>query len=248
MRIAFEISAEPRNDQGKGASRRLRHSGKVPAILYGAHAEPTRLALEHHKVLALSADEKFYSSIISVSIGGQKQPAIVKDVQMHPARTAVMHIDLQRVMENEKIRLHLPIHFRGAAASPGVKTQGGVISHHMADIEVVCLPKDLPEFVELDLSAMNLNESLYVTDLKVPAGVTISALAHGANPPVVSVHAPRVAEPEAVVEDAAVAVAAPVEGAVAAAAPAAGADAKKGAEAKKDDGKKDAAKKEGGKK
>jgi len=248
MRIAFEISAEPRNDQGKGASRRLRHSGKVPAILYGAHAEPTRLALEHHKVLALSADEKFYSSIISVSIGGQKQPAIVKDVQMHPARTAVMHIDLQRVMENEKIRLHLPIHFRGAAASPGVKTQGGVISHHMADIEVVCLPKDLPEFVELDLSAMNLNESLYVADIKVPAGVTVSALAHGANPPVVSVHAPRVAEPEAVVEEAAVAAATPAEGAVAAAAPAAGADAKKGAEAKKDDGKKDAAKKEGGKK
>ena len=248
MRIAFEISAEPRNDQGKGASRRLRHSGKVPAILYGAHAEPTRLALEHHKVLALSADEKFYSSIISVSIGGQKQPAIVKDVQMHPARTAVMHIDLQLVMENEKIRLHLPIHFRGAAASPGVKTQGGVISHHMADIEVVCLPKDLPEFVELDLSAMNLNESLYVADIKVPAGVTVSALAHGANPPVVSVHAPRVAEPEAVVEEAAVAAATPAEGAVAAAAPAAGADAKKGAEAKKDDGKKDAAKKEGGKK
>jgi large subunit ribosomal protein L25 len=248
MRIAFEISAEPRNDQGKGASRRLRHSGKVPAILYGAHAEPTRLALEHHKVLALSADEKFYSSIISVSIGGQKQPAIVKDVQMHPARTAVMHIDLQRVMENEKIRLHLPIHFRGAAASPGVKTQGGVISHHMADIEVVCLPKDLPEFVELDLSAMNLNESLYVADIKVPAGVTVSALAHGANPPVVSVHAPRVAEPEAVVEEAAVAAATPAEGAAAAAAPAAGADAKKGAEAKKDDGKKDAAKKEGGKK
>ena len=248
MRIAFEISAEPRNDQGKGASRRLRHSGKVPAILYGAHAEPTRLALEHHKVLALSADEKFYSSIISVSIGGQKQPAIVKDVQMHPARTAVMHIDLQRVMENEKIRLHLPIHFRGAAASPGVKTQGGVISHHMADIEVVCLPKDLPEFVELDLSAMNLNESLYVADIKVPAGVTVSALAHGANPPVVSVHAPRVAEPEAVVEEAAVAAATPAEGATAAAAPAVGADAKKGAEAKKDDGKKDGAKKEGGKK
>ncbi|MGB8694224.1 MAG: 50S ribosomal protein L25/general stress protein Ctc [Steroidobacteraceae bacterium] len=248
MRIAFEISAEPRNDQGKGASRRLRHSGKVPAILYGAHAEPTRLSLEHHKVLALSADEKFYSSIISINVGGQKQPAIVKDVQMHPARTAVMHIDLQRVLENEKIRLHLPIHFRGAAASPGVKTQGGVISHHMADIEVVCLPKDLPEFVELDLSAMNLNESLYVADIKVPAGVTISALAHGANPPVVSVHAPRVAEPEAVVEEAAVAAATPAEGAVAAAAPAAGADAKKGAEAKKDDGKKDAAKKEGGKK
>jgi large subunit ribosomal protein L25 len=244
MRIAFEISAEPRNDQGKGASRRLRHSGMVPAILYGAHAEPTRLALEHHKVLALSADEKFYSSIISVSVGGQKQPAIVKDVQMHPARTAVMHVDLQRVMENEKIRLYLPIHFKGAAASPGVKTQGGVVSHHMADIEVICLPKDLPEFVELDLSHMNLNDSLFVADIKVPAGVTVSALAHGANPPVVSIHAPRVAEPEPVAEEAAAAAATPAEGAVAAgaAAPAAG------AEAKKEEAKKEPAKKEGGKK
>jgi len=243
MRIAFEISAEPRNDQGKGASRRLRHSGKVPAILYGAHAEPTRLALEHHKILALSADEKFYSTIISVSVGGATQPAIVKDVQMHPAKAAVMHVDLQRVMENEKIRLHLPIHFKGAAGSPGVKTQGGVVSHHMADLEVICLPKDLPEFIELDLSNMNLNDSLFVADIKVPAGVTVSALAHGANPPVVSIHAPRVAEPEAVVEEAAAA-ATPAEGAVAAgaAAPAAAA----GAEAKKDDAKKEpAAKKEG---
>ena len=162
MRIAFELSAEPRNDQGKGASRRLRHSGKVPAILYGAHAEPVRLSLEHHKLLPLVADEKFYSSIISVNVGAQKQPVIVKDVQMHPARNAVVHLDLQRVLENEKIRLHLPIHFKGEAASPGVKTQGGVVSHHMADMEVVCLPKDLPEYIELDLSAMNLNDTLYL--------------------------------------------------------------------------------------
>jgi len=247
MRIAFEVNAESRHDQGKGASRRLRHAGKVPAILYGAHLEPTRLALEHHKVLALSADEKFYSSIISISINGQKQPAIVKDVQMHPARTAVMHIDLQRVMENEKIRLHLPIHFKGAAGAPGVKTQGGVVSHHMADIEVVCLPKDLPEFVELDLSAMNLNESLFLADIKVPAGVTVSALAHGANPAVVSIHAPRVAEPDPVAEEAAAATATPAEGAVASAAPAAGAEVKKD-DAKKDVGKKDAPKKEAPKK
>ena len=247
MRIAFELSAEPRNDQGKGASRRLRHSGKVPAILYGAHAEPARLALEHHTLLALVSDEKFYSSIISISVGAQKQPVIVKDVQMHPARNAVVHVDLQRVLENEKIRLHVPIHFKGEAAAPGVKTQGGVISHHMADMEVVCLPKDLPEFIELDLSNMNLNDSLYLKDVPVPTGVTISALAHGANPPVVSIHAPRVAEPEPTAE----VEAAPAEGAVAAA-PAEGAagakkeDGKK-EEAKKDEGGKDA-KKEGGKK
>ena len=243
MRIAFELSAEPRNDQGKGASRRLRHSGKVPAILYGAHVEPTRLALEHHKLLALVGDEKFYSSIISINVGAQKQPAVVKDVQMHPARNAVVHVDLQRVLENEKIRLYVPIHFKGAAASPGVKTQGGVVSHHMADMEVVCLPKDLPEYIELDLSAMNLNDSLYLTDIKVPAGVTISARAHGANPPVVSIHAPRVAEPEPTAE---AAEAAPAEGAVAAA-PAEGAAGAKTEEGKKEEGAKDA-KKEGGKK
>jgi large subunit ribosomal protein L25 len=245
MRIAFELNAEPRDDQGKGASRRLRHSGKVPAILYGAHAEPVRLSLEHHKLLPLVADEKFYSSIISVKVGVQQQPVIVKDVQMHPARNAIVHLDLQRVLENEKIRLHLPIHFRGEAASPGIKTQGGVVSHHMADMEVTCLPKDLPEYIELDLSAMNLNDTLYLTDVKVPAGVTISALAHGANPPVVSIHAPRVAEPEPTAE----AAAAPAEGAVAAA-PAEGAAAP-AADAKKEEGKKDAgkdAKKEGGKK
>ena len=246
MRIAFELSAEPRNDQGKGASRRLRHSGKVPAILYGAHVEPTRLALEHHKLMALVADEKFYSSIISIRVGGQLQPAVVKDVQMHPARNAVLHVDLQRVLENEKIRLYVPIHFKGEAAAPGVKTQGGVVSHHMADLEVVCLPKDLPEYIELDLSGMNLNDSLYVSDIKVGAGVTISALAHGANPPVVSIHAPRVAEPEPTAE----AEAAPAaEGAVAAA-PAEGAAGAAGAkkeEGKKEEGAKEA-KKEGGKK
>ena len=245
MRIAFELRAEPRIDQGKGASRRLRHSGKVPAILYGAHVEPTRLSLEHHKILPLVGDEKFFSSIISIKVGAQQQPVIVKDVQMHPARNAVVHVDLQRVLENEKIRLHVPIHFRGAAAAPGVKTQGGVVSHHMADMEVVCLPKDLPEYIELDLSAMNLNDSLYLTDIKVPAGVTISALAHGANPPVVSIHAPRVAEPEPTAEVAAE----PVEGAVAAA-PVEGAAAV--AVAKKEEGKKEEAgkdaKKEGGKK
>ena len=243
MRIAFELSAEPRNDQGKGASRRLRHSGKVPAILYGAHVEPTRLSLEHHKLMALVADEKFYSSIISIKVGGQQQPAVVKDVQMHPARNAVLHVDLQRVLENEKIRLYVPIHFKGEAASPGVKTQGGVVSHHMADLEVVCLPKDLPEYIELDLSGMNLNDSLYVSDIKVGPGVTVSALAHGANPPVVSIHAPRVAEPEPTAE----AEAAPAaEGAVAAA-PAEGAAGAKKDEGKKEEGAKDA-KKEGGKK
>jgi large subunit ribosomal protein L25 len=244
MRIGFEINAEPRNDQGKGASRRLRHAGKVPAVIYGGHAEARSVALEHQKLLHLVENEKFYSSIISVNVGGEKQPAIVKDVQMHPARNAVLHIDLQRVNENEKIRLHLPIHFHGAAAAPGVKTQGGVVSHLMADVEVTCLPKDLPEFLEVDMSAMNLNDTIFLADVKLPAGVTVSALIHGRNPPVVSVHAPRAAEPEPTAE---AATAAAAEGAVAGAAPAA-AEAGKKDDAKKDEGKKEAPKKEAAKK
>ncbi len=239
MRIGFELSAEPRVDQGKGASRRLRHAGKVPAILYGGHAEARNLSFESHKLLGLIENEKFYCSIISVNVGAEKQPAIVKDVQMHPAKHAILHIDLQRVSENEKVRVHLPIHFKGEAIAPGVKTQGGVISHLLSDIEITCLPKDLPEFVEADMSAMSLNDSLHLSDLKIPEGVTISALAHGRDAPVVSIHAPRAAEPEPTAEAAA------AEGAVAAA-PAA--DAKAG-DAKKDDGKKEAApKKEAGKK
>jgi len=239
MKISFEVHAEPRDDQGKGASRRLRHAGKVPAILYGGRAEPKALALDHEKLRLVVSDERFYSSIVSVNIGAERQPAIVKDVQMHPAKNAVLHVDLQRVLENERIRLHVPIHFKNEATAPGVKTQGGVVSHHLADVEVICLPKDLPEYFEADLGNLNLNDTLYLADLKVPEGVTISELAHGHNLAVVSIHSPRAAEPEPTEE------AAPAEGA--AAAPAAGAEAKK-EEGKKEEPKKEEAKKEGGKK
>jgi large subunit ribosomal protein L25 len=141
MKISFEVNAEPRNDQGKGASRRLRHAGKVPAILYGGHAEPRSLALEHEKLRLVIGDERFYSSIISINVGAEKQPAIVKDVQMHPAKNAVVHIDLQRVLENEKIRLHLPIHFKNESIAPGVKTQGGVVSHHNLAVVSIHSPR-----------------------------------------------------------------------------------------------------------
>ena len=160
MRITFQVGADPRHDQGKGASRRLRRAGKVPAVLYGGEGEPRNITLDHQQLLTLIDNEKFYSSIISVNVDAQAQPAIVRDVQMHPARNAVVHVDLQRVLENEKLKIHLPIHFKGEAVAPGVKTQGGIVSHLMQDVEVSCLPKDLPEFLELDLSAMNLNDTL----------------------------------------------------------------------------------------
>ena len=253
MKISFTIGADFRETQGKGASRRLRHKGKVPAILYGGHKDPRALVLDQQNLLTMIDNEKFYSSIVQLKVGdGQTQEAIVKDVQMHPARNVVVHVDLMRVVPNEKIRLHLPIHFKGEAVSPGVKVQGGVVSHRLSDVEVICLPQDLPEYLELDLSGMNLNETKFLADIPLPNGVSIVELASGRNPPVVSVHSPRAEEPEAVVD--ATAAAAPAEGAAAAApaAAAAAGDAKKaGGDAKKDDkGAKAAApaKKEGGKK
>ena len=180
---------------------------------------------------------------------GKTQEAIVKDVQMHPARHSVVHVDLQRVVENEKIRIRLPIHFKGEAASPGVKSQGGIVSHMRADVEVTCLPKDLPEFLELDLSGMNLNDTLFLADIPLPEGVLIAELGHGRNAPVVSIHSPRAAEPEPVAAEAAAAAAVPAEGAAAAAPGAPGAAPAAGAEGKKEDKKEAApAKKEGGKK
>jgi large subunit ribosomal protein L25 len=240
MRITYQVGADSRHDQGKGASRRLRRAGKVPAVLYGGHGQPQNVTLDHQQLLTLIDKEKFYSSIISINVDAQSQPAIVRDVQMHPARNAVVHVDLQRVIENEKLKIHLPIHFKGEASAPGVKVQGGIVSHLIQDIEVSCLPKDLPEFLELDLSAMNLNEAKHLSDIPLPAGVSIPELAHR-NPPVVSVHSPRVAEPE----PEAVAAAA-TEGAVAAAVPAAegAAPAAGKVEPKKDDAKKEAPKKE----
>ena len=260
MRISFTFGADIRAAQGKGASRRLRHAGKVPAILYGAHQDAQQLVLDQQNLLTMIADERFYSSIVRLKIGEQTQEAIIKDVQMHPAKNVVVHVDLQRVVENERIRIRLPIHFKGESISPGVKTQGGVVSHMRADVEVSCLPKDLPEFLELDLSGMSLNETKFLADIPLPAGLSIPELTRR-NAPVVSIHAPRAEEPEPVAAEAAAAV--PAEGAVAAApgapgaapgaAPAAGAAAGAGApaaDAKKGEEKKESgpARKEGGKK
>ncbi|HYX74558.1 MAG TPA: 50S ribosomal protein L25/general stress protein Ctc [Steroidobacteraceae bacterium] len=256
MRISFTFGADIRATQGKGASRRLRHAGKVPAVLYGAHKEAQPLVLDQQNLLTMIADERFYSSIVRLKIGDGTEDAIIKDVQMHPAKNLVVHVDLQRVIENERIRIRLPIHFRGESISPGVKTQGGVVSHMRADVEVSCLPKDLPEFLELDLSGMSLNETKFLADIPLPAGLSIPELTQR-NAPVVSIHAPRAEEPEPVAAEAAAAV--PAEGAAPAvpgapgaapAAPAPGPAAPAAAEAKKGEEKKEGApaKKEGGKK
>ncbi|HVP35091.1 MAG TPA: 50S ribosomal protein L25/general stress protein Ctc [Steroidobacteraceae bacterium] len=260
MRISFTVGADLRVSQGKGASRRLRHAGKVPAVLYGAHQDAQALTLDQQNLLTMIADERFYSSIVQLKIGERTQEAIIKDVQMHPAKNLVVHVDLQRVVADEKIRIRLPIHFKNESVAPGVKNEGGVVSHMRADVEVSCLPKDLPEFLELDLSGMNLNDTRFLADIPLPAGVSIPELTQR-NAPVVSIHAPRAEEPEPVAAEAA---AVPAEGAAAgvagapaapgapgAAPAAAGAPgaAAPAAEAKKGEEKKEAGgKKEGGKK
>jgi large subunit ribosomal protein L25 len=251
MRISFTFGADLRDMQGKGASRRLRHTGKVPAVLYGGHQDAQTLTLDQQNLLTMIGDERFYSSIVQLKIGERTQEAIVKDIQMHPAKNLVVHVDLLRVVENETIRIMLPIHFKGESISPGVKVQGGVVSHMRSDVEVECLPKDLPEFLELDLSGMSLNETKFLADVPLPPGVKVPELTRR-NAPVVSIHSPRAEEPEAVVAEAAAATpaegAAPAAGATAAPGAAPAGDAKKG-DAKKGDEKAAApAKKEGGKK
>ncbi|HEY2591898.1 MAG TPA: 50S ribosomal protein L25/general stress protein Ctc [Steroidobacteraceae bacterium] len=226
MRVSFEFGADRREEPGKGASRRLRHRGKVPAILYGGGEPPQALVLDQQNLLTMISNERFYSSIVRLKIDGAAQEAIIKDVQMHPARNVVLHVDLQRVRENERIRIRLPIHFRNEAAAPGVKLEGGIVSHMQTDVEVACLPKDLPEFLEVDVADLGLNETKFLADIPLPAGVVITDLVHGKNRPVVSIHSPRAEEPEPLAAEAAAA-AVPVEGA--AAAPAAGAPGAAGA-------------------
>jgi large subunit ribosomal protein L25 len=214
--------------------------------LYGGHSDARALTVSHQKLALMLENERFYSTILSIRIGEQTQAAILKDVQRHPFKNAIMHIDFQRVEENEKIRISIPLHFKGASVSPGVKTQGGIVSHMRTEVEVSCLPKDLPEFVEVDVSGLSLNESIHLSQLKIPEGVQLVDLAKE-DSAVVAIHSPRAEEPEPTAAAAAAeGAAAPAAGA-AAAAPAAAADAAKAAapatpSAKKEPAKKDAKK------
>ena len=244
MKISFELDAEFREDQGKGASRRLRHLGKVPAILYGGKRDARALVVDHAKLAQLMDNERFYSTILALKVGNQQQAAVLKDVQRHPFRNRIVHVDFQRVLENEKIKMHVPLHFKGGAEAKGVKEQGGVLSHIRNDVEVTCLPKDLPEFVEVDVSGLEINQVIKLSDLKLPEGVELTDLLARRDGAVASIHMPRVEEEETPVVDEAAAAAAAAPGAAPAAgapgaAPAAGAaPAKGGKEAKKGDGKK----------
>lgn len=229
----FELNAEPRDAKGTGASRRLRNTGKIPAVMYGAGKEPVMLALDHDSLYHQVKNESFYTSILTVNLGGGKEQAVLRDIQMHPFKPRIQHLDLQRISATEKLHMHVPLHFINQDIAPGVKMQGGIVAHLMTEIDVTCLPHQLPEFLTIDLSSLSLGQSIHLSDIPLPEGVTITSIAHGGDDLAVATITVVRAAIEAEAE-AAAAAAAPAEGA---AAPAAGAPAAAPAEAGKKESK-----------
>ena len=176
MSVKFELKAEPRSALGKGASRRLRRTGHLPAILYGGGQEPQPLTLNLLEVLNLmnKAGEAFYSHVLTLQINGTMETAVLRDMHRHPFKPTVMHIDFLRASADRQIRVHIPLHFTNESISRGVKQQGGVVSRALIDIEIACLPKDLPEFIEVDLTDLGLGNALHLSDLKLPDGVELA--------------------------------------------------------------------------
>ena len=201
----FNLTAEARTDAGKGASRRLRRAGRVPGIMYGAHKDATPITLNHTELARHLENEAFYSHILTIKLGKDNVQAILKDLQRHPYKPIIMHADFLRVSADEEIRVNVPLHFLNEATSVGVKQHGGVISHLMTQLEVYCLPKDLPEYIEVDVAKMDIGDSLHISDLKLPSGVTSVELSHGEehDQPVVAIHHARVTVEEEPAEEAA---------------------------------------------
>jgi large subunit ribosomal protein L25 len=188
----FELEAESRSDNGKGASRRLRRDGMVPAVIYGGSEEPQSIKLVHSEILKRLDHEAFYSHILTVNIDGKPSKTILRDMQRHPAKPVIMHMDFMRVDENKPIRVHVPLHFIGADVAPGAKA-GGLVSHDLVEVALEVLPKHLPEYIELDISAMEIGDSLHLSDLKLPETGSLVELARGEGHdlPIVSIHVRR---------------------------------------------------------
>jgi len=189
--MQIEISASKRTLQGKGASRRLRGSGKVPGIIYGGDSQAQAIELDHNNLYHKLKLEAFHASILSLDLDGKKEQVLLRDLQMHPFKLQVQHIDFQRVDPNKKVHMKVPLHFINADIAPGVKVSGGIVSHILAELDVSCLPKDLPEFISVDLSNLTTISSLHLSDLSLPQGVEIPALIRGENLPVATIIIPR---------------------------------------------------------
>jgi len=167
----MKVVAFPRNEQGSGASRRLRRAGQTPGIIYGGTAAPVNIALDHNALFHALKKEAFHSSILDMELDGKAEKVLLRDFQMHAFKPLVLHADFQRVDANQKIHMKVPLHFVNTEVAPAVKLSGGIISHVLNELDISCLPKDLPEFIEVDLSTMQAGTSLHVSDLKLPAGV-----------------------------------------------------------------------------
>ena len=202
MAVKFELTGEKRAEKGTGANRRLRRAGKVPAILYGGAKDTIMVTFDHDTLYHELANEAFHNSILTVRVGADTDQAILRDVQMHPYRPKIVHMDLQRISATEKLHMEVPVHVIGEEAAPGVKQEGGVVSRLMAAVDISCLPHQLPEYLEVDISELDIGDSVSLTDIKLPEGVSITSLAHGGEDlPVVSVAAVKVVEEEEVVPE-----------------------------------------------
>lgn len=234
MKENFVVNAEPRADHGKSASRRLRHEGKVPAIVYGGKDQPVAVTLSQNEMGKHLHVEAFYSHLLTLNLSGKSEQVVLKDLHRHPVTGLAMHVDFQRVLADKALRMHVPLHFINSEIAPGVKTGGGIVEHMLNQVEVECLPKYLPEFIEVDLKAMEVNDSIHLSQLTLPEGVVLMQLKHNNDQAVVAVHLPRAA----VEEEVPVAAPAAEVPATAQKAPAASAAAAPAAGAKKDEKKK----------
>ena len=198
----FELHADVRSEHGKGAVRRLRRSGRIPAIMYGAGKEPTPIELAENVLRRQLSSEAFFSHVLTVKVDGNEEKAVIKSLQRHPATERILHLDLLRVSETQRITMLVPIHFENEEDSPG-RRAGGSISHHSTEVEITCLPKDLPQYLSVDTIDMEIGDSIHLSQIVLPEGVEIPALTHGPehDQPVVSIQMSRVTEVEEVPED-----------------------------------------------
>jgi large subunit ribosomal protein L25 len=228
--MAIEINARKREAQGTGASRRLRRMGKVPGIVYGGDKDALNIELDHKDLFFNLRNEKFHASILTIDVAGAKEQVLLRAVNMHPFKLQVQHVDFQRVSKNKKIHMKVPLHFVNAETSAGVKEQGGVVNHVVNELDIMCLPDDLPEFVSVDLSTLTVGHSIHIKDLALPKGVEL-VLHRNENPVVATIVIPKIVTED---EEVAVVSAADVP-ATAQAAPAKEGEAAAGAAAKPGD-------------
>jgi large subunit ribosomal protein L25 len=209
---AIEFTAFARNTEGRGASRRMRRTGKAPGIVYGGTVAPAPIELDHNALIHALRNEAFHASILTMKIDGSATKVLLRDVQMHPFRNEILHVDFQRIDEKRKIHMKVPLHFANGENSPAVKVSGAIVSHVLTELDISCLPKDLPEFITVDLSELDVGHSVHVSALQLPEGVTV--VTRGKLDPVVA----AAVVPKAQVEEATEAAAAEAESAAAAAA------------------------------